>query len=138
MLGLAAVLVAGCSPATSDVSGTIKLNGQAPKMSGLEVVFLGPGARPMSAPIDPDGTYTIKDVPAGDRSVCFAYAPPELAATKGKSRLTQPGKDGALPKSNVPDNLKNPVPDHLREFSTSNIIYKVVAGQKNVFDYDIK
>jgi hypothetical protein len=120
----------GCSPSVTEVSGTIKIKGQPPNVKGLEINFLGADGRPASAQINPDGTYTATDVPTGDVKVCFVHVP---AGGGGRRSLTKPGQD------DVPSvEPKNPIPDALRDTTTSKISVKLLAGQKNVFDYDMK
>ena len=67
------VALAGCGggAAKGDVSGTIKLRGQAPKFTGLQVIFLSPDGTQVAAPVGEDGTYRA-EVPSGEVKVCFA------------------------------------------------------------------
>jgi hypothetical protein len=131
--------ILGCSPPVTEVSGTIKINGQPPKMAGLEISFIAPDGRPASTTINPDGTYESKEVPAGTVQVCFVYMPEVKAIDAGgKPRMAKPGKGDTPLKGAANDQAKNPIPMALRESSTSKISTNLVSGQKNVFNYDIK
>src|SRR5882724_6332739 len=112
---VALVGVMGCGHPVAEVSGTIKLNGQQPKVKGLEINFVTADGRVGSAPITPD-------------------AP---AVKGGRASLARPGAKDAEPKA-PPNSVKNPIPELLRDESTSKITVKLVPAQSNVFDYDIK
>ena len=68
--GLLALLVCvpltGCGAGTAEVTGTVRYNGK-PLPSGT-VQFLGSDGVPHSAPIQADGTYTVR-VPVGPTKV---------------------------------------------------------------------
>lgn len=133
----AAIGIVGCTPSpSSEVSGTIKLRGQAPKVQGLQIVFTASDGRMYSAGIEPDGAYKAEKLPAGEAKVAFAYLPPELS-NKGKSRLKKVGGSGEMEKEKGPK-TKDPVPTKLRDPATSGITYTIKSGSGNVFDYDIK
>ena len=129
----AVVGVWGCSPSVTEVSGTIKIKGQPPNVKGLEISFLGADGRAASAQINSDGTYTATAVPTGDVKVCFVHM---RAGTDGRRRPgPKPGQDDdAAAKGPGVD----PIPEALHDTTTSKISVKLVAGQKNVFDYDMK
>ena len=135
----ATVSVAGCGNSTSEVSGTITLKGGPPNFKGLDIGFLGSNGRLVTAPIGTDGKYKAVGVPVGEVQVNFIYTPPASASGKGKPRLLRPGPNGAPPPPN-PDMAQsyNPIPQHLREGSTSKLSCKVVSGPNNVFNYDIQ
>jgi hypothetical protein len=126
----------GCSPSVTEVSGTIKIKGQPPKVKGLEISFLGADGRPASAQINPDdGTYTATAVPTGDVKVCFVHMPEGASGRRTTRNLTKPGQENdAAAKGPIVD----PIPEALRDTTTSKISVNLVAGQKNVFNYDIK
>jgi hypothetical protein len=137
----------GCgSPVKTDVSGTVKLNGRPPKYTGIQVVFQHPDGTLVTAPVAEDGTYKAEGVPSGEVKVCFAYITPEAAqqgaeAKAGGTRLKKPGgeKDAPKPKApGTPGPSISPIPEPLRDVSTSNLTFKVEAGKANTFDYDIK
>jgi hypothetical protein len=138
----AAVAVSGCGASKADVSGTIKIQGQAPKLQGLQLTLLGGNGAIVSAPINPDGTYKAIDVPVGEVKVAFIYFPQLASPTPGKGKLPQAGPQGAPPvkgdvSGTAKPETKNPIPEPLRDGSTSKISFRVVSGN-NVFDYDVK
>lgn len=146
-LGLFVVL-SGCGePARTDVSGTIKLHGQPPKFTGIEVMFIHPNGMQVSAPVHEDGTYKAEGVPSGEVMVCFAYITPEAAQQGAEfkagqgGRLKKPSDKPETPKLKAPGTpgpATSPIPVPLRDTSTSKLTFKVEAGKPNVFDYDIK
>jgi hypothetical protein len=149
--GLAALALAlgasGCGEgAKTEVGGTIKLNGQPPKFTGLEVVFVHPNGTQVAAPVREDGTYKAEGVPAGEVMVCFAYITPDAAQqgaefkASGGRKLTKPGEaEAPKPKPRgTPGPKTSPIPEPLRDTSTSKLTLKVEAGKPNTFDYDIK
>jgi len=132
--GCTAAGLTGCVPTPTEVSGTIKLKGQAPTVKGLEICFMAADGRTFSAPIKSDGSYTVNEVPSGDAKVTFTYVPPSASAPP-KSRLAKPGAAEAHRASKDPP---NPIPTPLRDASTSKLTVNLVAGQRNDFSYDIK
>ena len=127
--------VTGCTPAPVEVTGTIKIKGQAPKTKGLQIFFLAADGRTASGDINPDGTYTAKEVPVGEIKVSFVYASADARAAKEKGGRLPPkaGKD-----AEGGSQADNPIPEAYREASTSKVTCTVVAGKPNTFDYDIK
>ena len=128
-----------------DVSGTVKLRGQAPKLAGLEIVFQSDDGSLVAAPIREDGTYKAEGVPAGVAKVFFSSTSEEAAreglnTKQGGGRLKKPGGDkkgtpppkldGVYPKT-------NPIRQELREASTSKLTVTVASGKGTTFDYDL-
>jgi hypothetical protein len=140
VLAGAVLLVAdsGCnSSSDTDVSGTIKLDGKAPNLKGLEIHFLGDDGKLVTAPVKEDGTYQATGVSGGEVKVGFLYyAGPDPNAPKTR-RMPTPGKDKPAPivPSQIP---KNPIPDNLQVPSTSALTFRVESGKPNKFDYDIR
>jgi hypothetical protein len=133
----AVIVLAGCTPAPVEVSGTIKVKGQPPNSNALEISFLAPDGRTASAAINPDGTYTVPEVPVGELKVSFVYLSREaLAARKKGGRIMQKGSDSQPLGTSA--SAENPIPESLREAATSKLTVNIVARQKNTFDYDIK
>jgi hypothetical protein len=138
-LGIALVLT-GCARPVTEVTGNIKLRGQAPNMTGLHIVFMSSSDGSMhAAPIEADGNYKAKDVPAGEAKVGFMYSPESKGGGQAtKSRLAKPGANKeAPPPAGKSAEGANPIPKDLREPGMSNITFNVTAGQTNKFDYDI-
>ena len=137
----ALLVVAGCQPPLTEVSGTIKIKGKAPNVKGIEILFMCEDGKVVPAPVAEDGTYSGKDVRAGEAKVCLVYTDPKLVPTeKGVGgRMVKPPKDGGTPKPPTDGGeSKNPIPLPLRDHGTSQMTTTLVAGQKNTFDYDIK
>jgi hypothetical protein len=132
-LGSAAGIMGCGPPPTGGVSGKITIKGDSPNMKGLQISFIAPNGRIVGAPINEDGTYQVTDVPVGEAKIGFLYSPPE-PESKVKSRF--PGKGATKPQAQ--EEAPNPIPESLRDGSTSNLTVQVVAGQNQAFDYDVK
>lgn len=142
---LAALAGCGGSSAKTDVTGTIKLKGQPPKFTGLQVIFLHPDGTQVAAPVNEDGTYKAEGVPSGEVRVCFAYITPDAAQMgaefkAGAPRMKKPGEKPDAPKPKAPGTpgpATSPIPQKLRDHTTSGLTLKVESGKSNTFDYDI-
>src|SRR5690242_4209358 len=60
VIAMAGAAILGCSPSAADLNGVIKINGQAPQLTALEIMFLTPQGRLISAAVNPDGTYKAR------------------------------------------------------------------------------
>jgi hypothetical protein len=120
----------------TEVSGTIQIKGQPPKMKGLEILFMGADGRIVAAPIAEDGTYSTKEVRAGDVKVGFAHVSAQQGSAEKGRRIKPPAGKDAEPKG--PPETRNPIPIKLRDPETSELTTKLIAGQANEFKYDIK
>src|SRR5689334_14598635 len=91
-LGLVALVgMSGCSDAPkTEVSGTIKLNGQPPNFVGIQVIFVHPNGTQVGAPVSETGTYKAEGVPAGEVMVCFAYITPDAAKQGAETKAGGP------------------------------------------------
>lgn len=144
-LALLVTVLGGCGGGTSraNVSGTVKLQGKPPGFHGLEIVFQTADGSLTAASIQDDGTYSAPDVLTGEAQVFFAYTSSAAAAEgarfkSGAGRLRKPGQAAApAPKATGKEPAKNPIPEHLREASTSKVTFNVESGKENVFNYDI-
>lgn len=95
VLGLAAsVFLMGCqgSGADDEVKGKVTLNGKA--VAG-EISFHGTD-KTVSAPIGPDGSYTIKGAPRGKVKVSVKGFPGALAPKKEDTKIKLPKLDGEV------------------------------------------
>lgn len=127
----------GCGPPpTGGVSGKITIKGEAPKLQGLEITFIAPSGQIVGCPIDEEGNYSATGVPAGQVKVGFSFTRPNAAPSKEKSRF--PGKGDAKGNAEPAHDMKNPIPERLRDGSTSNLTVEVLSGKSQPFDYDIK
>jgi hypothetical protein len=149
-LGLGALIgPTGCGgTGKTDVSGTIKVRGQPPKVTGIQVMFVHPDGTMVSAPVAEDGAYRAEGVPPGEVKVCFAFSSQETAQMGAPVKagagghLKKPGMSGdeqvAVKTPGTPAPKTNPIPAPLRDTSTSKLTVTVEAGKPNTFDYDIK
>jgi hypothetical protein len=140
---LGGLLGCGAQP-KGEVSGTIKLRGQAPKFHGLQIVFMGEDGSMTSAAINEDGTYKAENVPCGEPKVCFAYFTPDAVkegadfkANGRKMMKPDEKKKTPPPKLTGREPTTSPVREDLRDASTSKLTAKVEAGKPNTFDYDL-
>lgn len=97
LLACAAALAAGCGGHGS-VSGTVKHKNGKPVVSG-KVTLIASDNMPYEATINPDGTYSFSDVPAGPAKIGVSSPnpapqpkPAEGGARGGRGR----GKDAAV------------------------------------------
>jgi hypothetical protein len=152
---LGSALLGGCTPTTGDVSGVVRLRGQAPNLDGLQLSFLGKDGRPVMAAVNPDGTYKAVGVPPGEVRVGVVWAPPDeqptdLAAPKAKLQNQDPSRmslsqlrewerqrlhpDAVL---SAPKH-KGPIPERYLDPATSRLTLTVEAGKDNPFDVDVR
>jgi hypothetical protein len=78
---LVIVLAAGCGKKepTSTVTGKVTLNGQ--PVAGT-VAFVGPDNKQVTAPINPDGTYTVASPPTGQVRILVKSLPGAIPGAK--------------------------------------------------------
>ena len=122
------VLGTGCGPGAGgnlELSGKVTLKGQ-PLANGT-IEFTAPDNSKMSGGVISQGAYNIpaiQGLPPGEYKVRI-HAASETAAPKTEA----PGTDSLQPPA------KELIPE---EFNVkSGLIAKVIAGQKNVFNFDI-
>lgn len=126
------VLVLGCarnSPA--EVQGTITIKGHSPKIAGLTISFIGIDGKPVTAPVDSDGKYTIAQAPVGEVKIGFGVAQAMLTSESSpQDRIRE-----LETKRQVKD--AGGFPDKYRDPRTSGITTTLSPGS-NTFDFDIK
>ncbi len=91
-LGLAIGLLEGCGPGRGDVHGQVKFQGKV--VSRGSVVMVGGDRKPLVGRIEPDGTYSLKGVPAGIIRI-GVVSPDPAAASKTIRRAPQNRKGPA-------------------------------------------
>jgi hypothetical protein len=132
---LAALLfAAGCGKSGGTITGTVTYKGQALK-GGMVVFTPADGGNPISAEIQPDGTYTIEKVPVGAAkvSVQTAYLKP---VPGGAGRGYGPPPDApneAGYKPPDPSGTKDKytaIPSQYEEAATSGLTYTVTSGSQ--------
>lgn len=129
LLGAAAVaLLAGCGPTVGNVSGTVTL-GDRPLAEG-QLTFFGPDNQVTTTTINPDGTYRIDGMPAGNYKVVVLPPP---TAPEAMQVLKVRGKEGkAAPVA--PPKAKSPIPDRYADVTTSGLGTTIKAGENK---YDV-
>jgi hypothetical protein len=137
---------AGCGASTGTVSGKVTYQGET--LGGGSVLFVSPGKKTVSAPIGPDGTYTIVGIPAGPVQIAVetkSAMPPDAKQQAGMAatRPTIP------PDANLPPSAKEmyqnstaaaaakyvEIPEELGDPDKSNLTLTVTGGNQ---DYNIE
>lgn len=88
----------GCGGGVGEVSGKITYKGK-PVVYGT-VGYVGSDGLPRSARINPDGTYTVKDVASGEAKITVVSELPAQGQAKGAGRAGR--------QDNTPGALKDP------------------------------
>jgi hypothetical protein len=141
-LGLVALLCAGCSPATTTVSGTVTYKKKL--LTGGAVTFVTEQGM-ATGPIDNNGAFTVENVPVGTAkvSVFSGGGPPNMnmRGGTGKDRMTAP-KDSppeaekALqgPKQGTPAVT---IPSKYSDAGTSGLTREVTSGQNPPYNIEL-
>jgi hypothetical protein len=112
---------AGCGPATGTISGKVKYNGQPLTVGVHTVTFLSVDGSVHSCGVEPDGSYTLRGVPAGRVRITIQsfpspqqllMAPGEDGRMKSVTGSEAPARPGVGP--GVPGRYKNPDQSGLR------------------------
>jgi len=90
------VVSSGCAGGVGDISGKITYKGK-PVVYGT-VGFVGADGLPRSSRINPDGTYTVKDVAAGEAKITIDSPQPVSKEGSGGGGGRQKGRDAAKEK----------------------------------------
>ncbi len=131
LLGVAAGCDKGGSSSANAVSGKVSL-GDKP-VSGL-VVFVYADGKELSAPIGPDGTYTIDNPLPGQVKVSIKAMPGAMATGAPKVAGTpEMPKDGPA----MATATGVPPPAKYQSATTSGLTYEVKAG-KQTYDIPLK
>jgi hypothetical protein len=108
--------------------------GHPPAIHGLQISFLAPNGRIVGAAIQEDGTYKARGVPVGEAKVGFLFVPPGVEPGGLKTNRFRGKGAPEAPKEDV----ASPIPESLRDGSTSNLSVQVVAGRNQEFDFDMR
>lgn len=121
------LLVAGCGGAGSTtVSGRITYRGT-PLNSGRVYFNVGNGKVVRSAVINEDGTYAVRDLPAGEEASVAVSVPP-AAANSGGPDAPQVAAPAVTPVT---------IPARYERIETAGLSVRVETG-KNEFDIELK
>ena len=140
-------LVSCGSATTTDVSGTIQLNGKAPNLDGLHINIVGKDGQPIAAKVNKDGTFRVRGAPLGEARVGLSYVPPELVAdmerlaketAKGLPAKLDPKLERLRNHEYLPSDYKNPIPQRFLDPRTSGKSITVEAGKDNSLTWDVR
>ena len=133
-LGLVALICAGCSPATSTITGTVKYKDKL--LPGGSVTFVTANGTATGA-INSEGAYTAEKVPVGNAKVTVYYSsgPKMMGLGKDKGLIPkdtplQNSKQGGLPKIDLPARYGDP--------ESSGLSVVVTSGQNPPFNIELK
>jgi hypothetical protein len=135
-LGL--LVVAGCGPAKTEVSGTVRYQGK-PLTSG-DVLVVDADGMPHTSPISAEGAYTARDVPVGPVRFAVLLVGNERRNTS-KLPKREPGKRRAkIDVSKLDDKgtaAKPQLPPRYAAVGTSGLSTTLQPGP-NTFDLDLE
>lgn len=124
------VFIAGCAPQVTDVSGTVKYNGKT-VVTGTVTFNFGTVAAPMATMIQPDGSFTAKNLPCLPATVTVFSPDPKVAEAEEKN--SSKDKDFE-PRPKVVGWF--PIPIKYLDALQSELKFTVAKGQS--FDIDMK
>jgi hypothetical protein len=135
LLLLAALAAAGCGPARGTVSGKVKYDGRPLTVGVNTVTFHGEDGSVVSCVVEADGSYTLRNVPAGPARVTVHSlpSPPQL--------LMAPGEDGR-PKAGGPAGPAPQagraagIPERYQDPDRSRLSHQVRKGEQT-FDIEL-
>jgi hypothetical protein len=132
------LVVSGCGPAKTEVSGTVRYQGKL--LTSGHVLVVDADDMPHSSPISGEGSYTAREVPVGP--VRFAVQIRNKRDNVGKPRKREPGerrgrsdlvnkhKDNGTPaKSLLPSRYASP---------TTSGLSTTLKPEPNTFDLDLE
>jgi hypothetical protein len=124
----------GCGSGTATVHGKVTLGGR-PVTYG-SIILASPDGTARSAALAPDGSYTVKDVQAGE--VRVAVLTPDPARGQRPKRLSgPPAKIAAIAKADPSRPRWTRVPEKYGNPTTSGITHRVSAGDV-AYDVDLQ
>jgi hypothetical protein len=126
-----AILLSGCGGGKGDVSGKVTYKGKAVVYG--QVGFVGPDGNPRAAKINPDGSYSVTDVAAGEAKITVSsvLAPPKSTSDR------PPDPRYEAPESVDPDTAKKwfPIPLDYGDIGKTKLRFTVKRGSNS---YDIQ
>ena len=109
----------GCGPSQGELGGTVSYNGR-PVVRG-SVLVVGTDRVPKQGPINPDGTYLVKDIPAG--AVKIAVISPQPTAKVSRK------KDDAPQKADTTGWFR--LPEHYNDPEKSTLSFQLKSGSNS-------
>ena len=94
----------GCGPSQGDLGGTVSYKGKSVVRGSVLVV--GTDRVPKQGPINPDGTYLVKDITAG--AVKIAVISPQPTAKVARKKDEAPEKADTTGWFRLPENYSDP------------------------------
>jgi hypothetical protein len=132
------LIVAGCGPAKTEVSGIVRYQGK-PLTFG-DVLVVDTDGMPHTSAISPEGSYTAREVPVGPVRFAVLLVGNERRNTV-KLTKREPGKRRAkivLSKGDDSGTLAKPLlPPRYAAIGTSGLSTTLKPGE-NVFDLDLE
>jgi hypothetical protein len=119
LAGLLGAAVSGCGAGRGDLSGTVSFAGK-PLAHG-SVLVVGSDGIAKGSPIQSDGTFAVKDIPAG--AVKIAVTSPQPEKIKVGMR-----KQGEAPPPKVDSTRWFRIPDKYGDFETSELRATIRRG----------
>jgi len=134
LLFLAAAALAGCGQPRGDISGKVLFDGKPLTVGSNKVSFHAADGRVVHCTVEPDGSYRLKGVPAGDGkfTVQSLPSPPMLPAAPGKD-----GKMEVIGKADPSAGKAANLPARYKEPAQSGLTYTVAKGSQT-YDIDLK
>jgi hypothetical protein len=138
VLVLAALAVSGCGRGRGTVIGKVTCKGRA--LTAGTVSLFGADNKVRSAPIGPDGSYRIGDVPVGPVNIAVATPPAHKVPTgprmdpanMGNAQAGGGGAPGKDPKADAEGARAESIPTRYRDPEKSNLRYQVEPGEQQL------
>jgi hypothetical protein len=129
-----ALLLTGCGGGVGDITGKVTYKGN-PVVHG-SVGFVGADGIPRSTRINPDGTYTVKDVAVGEAKITVQSPKPvaQVAGAKGGHGGGRPGGREAVGLPKDAPNIEMPDRGEQPEYVDPEIVKKWVPIPDSVGD----
>jgi hypothetical protein len=128
LLGLAFLLLAGCSPPSGTVSGKVTIGGQT--VPGGSVSFVPPeGKGTQIAEISEDGSYTVRNLPPGKAAIIVETKSAAPPAAPGGVRMNMPAGAPNAPGADAGKRYVA-IPEAYSSAETSGLSYEVKAGKQ--------
>jgi hypothetical protein len=136
ILFVSTITLAGCEPAPGSVKGVVTIKGAPPKVANLTVNALTIAGQSVSVPLQPDGSFTIADLPPGPVQLGVSVVDTEPQTREEVSSKTV-SKNFALGAQNHRPPPKQPFAEKYLNPRTSGFSTVVESGKTVVLDINI-